>query len=270
MRFGICGSMVARQPDGSGAEIVEQVRELGYDYLELSLAHLAALPEDEFGALRRRVQSSGLPCEACNNFFPGTVRLTGAEVNWDQVREYTRRAVDRAAELGVQVIVFGSSAAKNVPAGFPQYRAWQQIVTALRSAADVVKPLGITIAIEPLNRQESNIVNSLAEGLALMQRVNRPEVRLLADYYHLALEQEDPAILLQAGPDLRHIHFARVAGRTYPLEIDDGFQPFFAALRAAGYDGRVSVEGFSNDFYREAARSLQVLRELAPTYAGRI
>jgi D-psicose/D-tagatose/L-ribulose 3-epimerase len=264
MRFGICGSMVARQPDGSGAEIAEQARELGYDYIELSLAHLAALPEDEFGALARRVRASGLACEACNNFFPRTVRLTGAEVNWEQVRDYTHRAVGRAAELGAQVIVFGSSAAKNVPAGFPQYRAWQQIVTALRIAAGEVKPLGITIAIEPLNRQESNIVNSLAEGLALMQRVNRPEVRLLADYYHMALEQEDPAILLEAGPDLRHVHFARVAGRTYPLEVDNGFQPFFDALRAAGYDGRVSVEGFSNDFYREAARALEVLRQLAP------
>ena len=263
MRFGICGSMVASQPDGTGIEIVEQARDLGYDYIELSLAHLAALTDEAFDSLRGRLQASGLACEACNNFFPRAVRLTGPEVSWPQVRQYVHTAVNRAAELGVQVIVFGSSAAKNVPEGYPIYRAWQQIVTALQFAADEAHRKGIVIAIEPLNRQESNIVNSVAEGLALMQRVKRDKVQILADYYHMALESEDLSILRQAGPALRHVHFARVEGRTFPQAVEPGFQVFFKALRANGYSGRVSVEGFSNDFYRDAAEALEVLRRLA-------
>ena len=263
MRFGICGSMVARQPDGTGIEIIEQVREIGYDYIELSLAHLAALPDAEFDAVRRRLQAAGLACEACNNFFPRTVRLTGPEVSWPQVRQYTHMAVNRAAELGAQVIVFGSSAAKNVPQGYPMYRAWQQIVTALHLAADEAGRNGIVIAIEPLNRQESNIVNSVAEGLALMQRVKRGEVRVLADYYHMALEKEDFSILRQAGPALRHVHFARLEGRTFPLEVEPGFRAFFHELMAVGYTGRVSIESFSNDFYRDAVGALEVVRRLA-------
>ena len=63
-------------------------------------------------------------------------------------------------------------------------------------------------AIEPLNRQESNIVNSVAEGLALMRRVKRDEVQILADYYHMALESEDLSILRQAGPALRALKSA--------------------------------------------------------------
>ena len=263
MRFGICGSMVASQPDGTGIEIVEQVREIGYDYIELSLAHVAALPDDAFNTLRKRLQASGLACEACNNFFPRAVRLTGPEVDWSQVRQYIQLAVRRAASLGVQVIVFGSSAAKNVPEGYPTYRAWQQIVTALHLAADEAGPKGIVIAIEPLNRQESNIVNSVAEGLALMQRVKRDEVQMLADYYHMAFEGEDLSILRQTGPALRHVHFARVAGRTYPHEVEPDFQVFFNELKANGYTGRVSVEGFSNDFYRDAVAALAVVRRLA-------
>jgi D-psicose/D-tagatose/L-ribulose 3-epimerase len=264
MRFGICGNTVARQPDGTGVEFVEQAGELGYDYMELSLSHVAALTEAEFSVLCRRMEASGLACEACNNFFPRSVRLTGAQVDWAQVRAYTRRAVGRAAALGAQVIVFGSSAAKNMPPGFPVYIAWQQLVSVLHIAADEAGPLGITIAIEPINRQESNIVNSVAEGLALMQRVKRRGVQVLADYYHMALEHEDLAILQQAGPALRHVHFAKVEGRTYPLQIEPAFTTFFGALAAAGYDGRVSVEGFSNDFYRDAAGALAVLRRLAP------
>ncbi len=260
MRFGICGSMVARQPDGTGVEVVEQACALGYDYIELSLAHLAALPEAEFMALRQRVAGSGISCEACNNFFPKSVRLTGSAVNWARVEEYIRHAVGRAAALGVQVIVFGSSVAKNVPEGFPMYRAWQQIDRVLHLTAAEAGPHGITIAIEPLNRQESNIVNSVAEGLALMQRVDRPEVRVLADAFHMAKDDEDLAILQTAGANLRHVHFARLEGRGFPTELESRFTEFFQQLAAAGYTGRVSVEGFSQDFYRDAERALAVLK----------
>lgn len=262
MRFGICGSMVATQPDGTGVEVIEQARAIGYDYLELSLAHLAALSPAAFDTLRARVEAAGLPVEACNNFFPRAVPLTGAAVDWPQVRRYTQLAVNRAAELGVRVIVFGSSAAKNVPAGFPMYRAWQQIVTALNLVADEVGRKGIEIAIEPLNRQESNIVNSVAEGLALMHRVKRAEVRMLADYYHMAVEKEDPAILRQVGVDLRHVHFARLEGRAFPNEIEPGYAAFFGMLKAIGYDGRVSIEAFSNHFQADAVQALDVLRRL--------
>jgi D-psicose/D-tagatose/L-ribulose 3-epimerase len=267
MRFGICGSMVAKQPDGTGVEIIAQAAEIGYDYLELSLAHLAALPADEFAAIRRRVETAGLPVEACNNFFPRSVRLTGDEVDWKQVGDYIHFAAGRAAELGVRVIVFGSSAAKNVPAGFPMYRAWQQIVRVLGMAAGEVGTHGMTIAIEPLNRQESNIVNSVAEGLALMRRVNRPEVRVLADYYHMAVESEDPAILRTAGADLRHVHFARLEGRVFPAAPEPGFEAFFRQLNAAGYTGRVSVEGFSQDFYKDAVQTLALLKKLVMVQA---
>ena len=259
MRFGLCGSMIK----DSGVDIVEQTREIGYDYIELSLAHLSALTEAEFNAVCQRVAASGMTCEACNNFFPKAVRLTGSEVNYDGVGEYIHRAVSRATELGVQVIVFGSSAAKNVPEGFPMVQAWKQITRVLHLAADEAGPHGITIAIEPLNRGESNILHTVAEGLAMVRRVKRPEVQVLADYYHMALEHEDPAILCEAGPALRHVHFARVAGRTFPTGLDPDFPVFFEALARAGYDGRVSVEGFTTNFYEDAAQALAVLKRLA-------
>ncbi len=131
MKFGCCANMVATGPDGIGLEIVEQLAEVGYDYIELSLAHMMALSETEFHALTRRVAASGIRCEACNNFYPRTVRLTGDTVDWQQVQDYTGRALACAAELGAQTIVFGSSGAKNVPEGFLMARAWEQIVETL-------------------------------------------------------------------------------------------------------------------------------------------
>ena len=60
---------------------------------------------------------------------------------------------------------------------------------------------------------ESNLVNTAAEGLRLAREVNHPNIQLLVDYYHLALEKENPEIILEAGPAVRHLHFAKVTGR---------------------------------------------------------
>jgi len=262
MRFGCCGSMVAVAPDGTGIEIAESLRRIGYDYIELSLAHLAALPEAAFDALERRLERSGLRCEACNNFFPPRLRLTGSGVRLEEALDHARFAFARASRLGAEVVVFGSSGAKNVPPGFPREEAWRQIVILLQAVDGIAAESGITVAIEPLNKQESNIVNTLAEGLSLAREVNRPRIRLLVDYYHLAMEKESVDVLDEAGDLLRHVHFAEVEGRTFPRRRTEEYEIFFDKLRAVGYSGRVSVEAFSRDFAGDAARSLPILRNL--------
>jgi len=115
MRFGCCLNMVASDADGTGIEHIEKLSELGYDYVELPLAEMMMLSEEKFDSLKRRVQDSGIACEVCNNFFPKTMRLTGEEVHMDTILTYAEKALDRARELGVQYVVFGSGPAKNVP-----------------------------------------------------------------------------------------------------------------------------------------------------------
>lgn len=262
MRFGCCGSIVSTQQDGTGVEIIEELEEIGYDYIELSLAAIMALPESAFTHLKKRVHDSDLKCEACNNFFPPHIRLTGSHVDWPKVEDYTTQAMDRAAQLGAEIIVFGSAGAKNVPEGFPMDRAWEQIVHALRMIDPIAGGHGITIAIEPLNKAESNIVNTTREGLELAEQVNRKNVKLLVDYYHLVLEDEDPSIILQAGDAIIHTHLAKDEGRVFPSVVEDRFRVFFANLKEVGYQARVSVEGFSQDFHRDAVRALAVLKQL--------
>ena len=153
--------MISPSTDPIGVEIVESLAQFGFDYLELSLSGLAALPPPAFSSLHRRIKRSGIPCEACNNFFPPRVRLTGSEARLPVALDYARAAMERAASLGVCLIVFGSSDARNMPQGFPKEVAGKQIVELLQHLGPVAAQHGITIAIEPLNRQESNILTGL-------------------------------------------------------------------------------------------------------------
>jgi len=96
VRFGCCGSMVAKDPDKTGVEIVEKLKEIGYDYIELSLSHISSLSDKDFLKLKDRVKSSGIRCEVCNNFFPPDIRLTGMQVNMERINEYLEVALPRS------------------------------------------------------------------------------------------------------------------------------------------------------------------------------
>jgi D-psicose/D-tagatose/L-ribulose 3-epimerase len=262
MRWGCCGSMVSPSADPIGIETVDVLAELGFDYVELSLADLAALPEGEFRRLAGRVERSGIRCEACNNFFPGTVRLTGAGARLQAALDYAAPALERAARLGASVIVFGSAAAKNIPEGFLRASAWSQIAELLARLGPLAAQHEITIAIEPINRLESNLVNLAEDGLRLAREVQHPNIQLLVDFYHLTLEQESPDIILEAGAAIRHLHFAGIEQRRFPAEITPAGARFFRLLRDVHYSGRCSIEAFTDDFAADARRALCLLRSM--------
>jgi len=263
VRIGFCTNLIAAQTDSTGSEWIEKGQELGFDYVELPLAQMVDLNDEEFSSLKEKVGSSGLTCEACNNFFPGTIRLTGYAVDYGKIGEYLDKALGRATQLGVKVIVLGSPKSKNVPEGYPMDKAWSQLVELLRTIDPLVRAKGITIVIEPLSKVESNIINTAGEGFQLVKAVYRENIKLLIDYYHLVMEKEDPEIILDAGSYIRHIHFANPAGRAYPVEAEDGYIRFINLLKRIGYGGRISIEAYTKDFYQDAKRSVEILRQLS-------
>jgi len=263
MRIGYCTNLIATQTDGTGSEWIEKGQENGFDYVELPLAQMVDLNDKEFLSLKEKVGSSGLKCEACNNFFPASIRLTGNDVDYGKTEAYLDKALERAAQLGVKVIVLGSPKSKNVPEGYPMDKAWSQLVELLKTMDPLVRTRGITVVIEPLNKGESNIINTAAEGLQLAKAADRENIKLLIDYYHLVMERENPEIILDAGSYIKHIHFANPAGRVYPAEKVDGYVRFMDLLKRIGYEERISIEAYSKDFCHDAKRSVKILRQLS-------
>ena len=149
-----------------------------------------------------------------------------------------------------------------MPDGFPKDEAFQQLVEFGRRTAPEARAHSITIAVEPLRREETNIINSAAEGLQLVEAIGDPNFQLMIDFYHLASEHEDPAIVLRARrrtcaictwPTRR-----AASSRTQWDEYD--YAPFFAALRQIGYGKRISVEASTKDLAGDAPRAIALLR----------
>ncbi len=157
------------------------VQKCGYDYLETILAGLAAMSETDFNNAAKLADSARIRVEACNGMLPASVRVTGPDVSAQKIHDYLDLAFSRARRLGVEVVVFGSAGARNVPEGFDTGLAWRQICNFLRIAQGHAQDYGITIAIEPLRRGESNIINLVSEAVALSAILQLPNVKALGD-----------------------------------------------------------------------------------------
>ena len=118
----------------------------------------------------------------------------------------------------------------------------------------------MTIVIEPICWREGNILRTVADGLAMAKRVNRPGIKALADLYHIWQEEEPMQNTIDAAEWLAHVHIAEPVKRSYPGNDDFDFTDFFAALQKAGYDGRVSCECQFDNFDEDVAVALETMK----------
>ncbi|HUB80687.1 MAG TPA: sugar phosphate isomerase/epimerase family protein [Bryobacteraceae bacterium] len=251
VEIGVCGSV----------DDFDKAEQFGFDYYEPAVAAVAALSDQAFADFAKRVAKSRIKCE-CFNSFIRTLVVVGPAVDRDALTAYVNSALDRCRALGGTIVVWGSAGSRNVPEGFPRERAWQQIVAFLKMAGPLAESRNITIAIEPLRHQESNIINTGAEAFRMVREVDHPNVKMIIDYYHLAQEHEDPQILETARDAIVHLHFANPAGRVWPKDPaeDPGYAPFFAEVKKIGFRGGLSIEG-RGTFEADAAASLAFFRK---------
>ncbi len=252
MKFGCCASI----------DNAEAVYRAGFDYLEAGVTSL--MPDEDdmaFASVLEKFQASPLPINAFNLFLPRDLKIVGPEIDQARVQQYVSRALARIQAVGATIAVIGSGRSRNVPDGFPRNQAVDQIVDFLQLVADAADQTDVTIAIEPLNHNESNIINSVADGVALSQQVKRPSIQVLADFYHMD-EENEPLDTLTANQDwLAHVHVAD-SNRLAPGTGTYPYAGFVYQLRQAKYQGMVSVECRWNDFEAEAPGAVEYLRQV--------
>src|SRR5215831_1719081 len=234
----------------------------GFDYIEPAAADIAAMSDEDFQRYSEQVLSSTIRCEAFNSFIRRPeLKVVGNNVPSAALSDYVDSCLSRCRKLGASIVVWGSAGSRQVPEGFSRERAKQQIAEFLQMTGEIAGRHKIVIAIEPLRRQESNILNTGAEAVEMVHRVNHPNVRTMIDYFHLRQENEDPNILETAAHEIVHLHFANSRGRVWPHDLgeDDGYESFFSRLKESGYSQRISIEG-SGSFETDGARSRAFFR----------
>src|SRR5580692_5854462 len=251
VRIGYCGPL----------KDIDAVKAAGFDYMEVRTSEVAALSDADYETVAAKFKQVALPVLSANLFLPSDIKVTGPNVDKERQMEYVRRALDRVSRLGVRLVVFGSGGARQVPEGFSKQEAFQQLVDFGKRIAPEARSRNITIAIEPLRHQETNIVNTAAEGLQWVNAVNDPNIQLMIDYYHFEVEKEDLGDIFKVKDHLRHLHMANPNGRVVPLKWEEyDYAPFFADMREIHYDRMISVEASTKDLRTEGPQAIALLR----------
>lgn len=265
----------ARLPWRLGAlappEHCEDLSELGYDFLEIACGEFRMETADaEFDRLRERLAACEVPVEVCSMFLPRDIKLVGPKIDWQRFTDAAEVEVGRAAALGASVVLWANGPARTVPDGYPAEAAWDELVVAGRHLAGVARRHGVTIVFEPLKPSSTNLILTLAEGLEFVRRVDRPEVTVMADMFHMRENGESWRDIRALRGRLNYVHLCdhdrRAPGTTG--QDADTYREVFATLAAIGYAGRVSIEASWTDVRPEASRAIDALERAVAETTG--
>ncbi|HVK09575.1 MAG TPA: sugar phosphate isomerase/epimerase family protein [Gemmataceae bacterium] len=178
-----------------------------------------------------------------------------------KAQAFVRGMIDFAAELGAPVII--GSMQGRWGDGVSRDQALAFLAEGLGALGEYARGRGTVLLYEPLNRYETNLINTIDAGVAFLKTLATPNVKLLADLFHMNIEEADIAGSLRAGgPHIGHIHFADSNRRPAGLGHLD-FGPILDAVREMNYDGYFAAEAFPYPTPRDAAKqTIEKFREL--------
>ena len=238
------------------------VRDVGYDLVEISLAELESVNPRQLG---RVASDCGLRLRIAGDF--GTDRDISSA---DAMRragglDYLLGCLDFAAEAGADMVtgpMYSAVGSRGFLDQAARSRALGWAAENLAVAAERADRLDLRLAIEPLNRFESNLINTVDQGLALCAAVGSRRVGLSLDTFHLNIEEKDlVGAIVTAGPQLLSFQVSE-NDRGTPGSGHIAWPSIFAALRTVEYDGPVIVESFRSDDI-ELVNALSLWRPVA-------
>jgi sugar phosphate isomerase/epimerase len=269
MRYAICNETFE---GWDHARVCRTVAELGYQGLEVApftlASHITDVTPEQRRTLRRQAEDSGLQIIGLHWLLAKTegFQLTAPDpAVRGRTADYLVELARCCRDLGGELMVLGSPAQRRIPAGATRAQAANHAVDTLRRAAPGIGDVGIKLCLEPLSPPEADFINTCAEGLDLLRRIDHPNFVLHLDVKAMSTDEAPTTELIRRhGARAGHFH-ANDVNRRGPGFGDTDFVPIFRALRDSGYQGWVSVEVFdyAPDPVTIARESIRTMRACA-------
>ena len=273
MRFAICNETFQESGQQWPIErVISYCADVGYEGIEIAPFTLAATVYDVTAQRRKEMRAAaekaGIRIIGLHWLLAGP---PGLYVNHpdDAIREkteaYLRELVALCADLGGEVMVFGSPKQRSIQDGWSTRKTWERTVEVFKRISDVAARRGVYLAIEPLTTKETNFIISLEDGLDMIAAVGHDHFLLHLDVKAMAADQRRSVadtIRTEGGKYLRHFH-ANDPNLRGPGFGNEDFVPILRALNEVKYNRWVSVEVFdySPDPQTIATKSLEYMKE---------
>ncbi len=262
MRFGASTFIWASPFSNKTLDLVDKAKDFGFDIIEICIEDPSTIDP---AAIRGRMEKVGIAATVCGAFGPDRDLSSDDESVRENGVAYVNRCSQIAEALGANVVVGPMySAVGRTRMAEPAERAAQRALAArnIRRAADYAAKRGVRLAIEPLNRFETDLINTVDQGIVLLDEIERENVGLLLDTFHMNIEEKNiPAALRRAKGRIFEFH-ACSSDRGTPGEDHLPWPEIVTALKDTGYADAVVIEAFTPEI-KEIARAVSIWRPLA-------
>lgn len=262
MQFGASTFIWASPFRADTLDLIDKVKDFGFDLIEICVEQPELI---EMDPIRSRLQKAQLSVTVCGAFGPDRdMSSDDATVRENAVR-YATRCVDIAAGLGSPIVVgpiYAGVGNTRMLEEAARRRQWNLSLEGLRRVADYAGDRNINLALEPLNRFETDLVNTVDQGVRLVSELGQDNVGLLLDTFHMNIEEKNlPDAIRRAGKHLFEFH-ACSSDRGTPGEDHLPWPEIAAALHESGYAGPIVIEAFTPKI-KEIAKAVSLWRPLA-------
>lgn len=278
LRIGLCNEMFQDWPIEA---VLEYAAQLGCDGVEIAPYSLAetldALSPERRSAIRRAAERASVEILGLHWLL---VKPEGLSINHPdaavraRTAECMRGLIHLCAELGGRLLIHGSPGQRTVRDGWNAEDCWRRARETFESCLPTIEQAGVTYCIEPLDRKQTNFVNTVGDAVQLVREIGHPGFQLMADCRAAEAHGDSAVAALDAAlasGHLRHVHVNDANGRG-PGFGRVAFTPILQRLFASDYQGYISVEvfQFDPDPRTIAARSVGYLKGILEALARMI
>ncbi len=247
-RYAICNELFE---GWSLEQVAAFAAEVGYEGLELAPFTLCRdvrqVQPAERKAIRRTIESAGLKAVGLHWLL---ARTEGLQLNdpdptvRERTAQYLLALIDLCADLGGQVLVFGSPQQRSFRPGWVREEAMDSAVAIFRRCGERAQARGVVFCLEPLTMLETDFITTASAATEMVRRVDHPGFQMMVDVRAMSYEDQPiPKIIREMAPYIRHVHL-NDPNRLGPGMGEVDFEPILRALREVGYEGWLSVEPF--------------------------
>lgn len=243
-------------------EQLAHAKEIGFDVYEIAVERPELIDEEK---VLTEAQKAGIKVYVCGAY--GETRDISSDVPEyrDNGMAYGKRLIDMAAALGSPYVagpMYAAVGRTRLADRDEKERQMRFAVENMKRLADYASGRGVKLAIEPLNRFETDFINTVEQGLYFLDRIGYDNVGFLLDTFHMNIEEKSiPDAIRSARGRIFDFH-ACANDRGTPGEDHFEWEEIREALKETGYEGPVVIESFTPGI-REIAKAVSLWRQLA-------
>ena len=250
---------------GDTLHVIEHVRDLAFDAIDINVVELP--PPFPVCELRRRLAETGLQ-GAVGTLLDEQHDITSADIDRRRAGiEFLKGMVRLCDDVGARTLIgpyHSQVRRQRLDDERTRTERWGRCVEGLTTVAQEAQRLGVTLAIEPLNRYESDFLTTLADAVCLCEQVGIKCMGLLLDTYHMNIEEREIGGAIRAARNhIAHIHMSE-NDRGAPGSGHIDWWDVRDAVVDVGYAGVCTIESYNPDIPALAQRA-SFWRRLAPT-----